>query len=864
MAIRRTSSRTPLLQSKVFRESLVISMMFVALLLLLMLFSYNPTDTSGFSASGKSTFTNLAGRLGADIAANLYYWLGYTSFLLPIFLIIYSVGMLTATPHPLYLKIIKRLSGLLLMLSLGGLLSLHSNIESNLPATLGGYIGLIIASESHSLLGIWGANLFLLLLVVVSVSLFSGLSWLGILELVGGLALLMFSKIITQMKPLSKSQPSPHHNPLDNPLDNPQPSPSISPEKKSVFPVRNILDVLTKRSKPLTGKGGNIEPKFVFMPGQSDIAGKLEESDKLKMSEQQISEQQMTAKPIAQQLGQGSDQGSSQELNHGLGEGTETIPRVPPKTSPTNQSTTEATKTYAKPSPSTSPSPADSSLPTSVNQLQLPTSELLAKAPPQDSGIDEASLLNLGETLVKTLKDFGIEVKLLGHSPGPVVTMFEVEPAAGIKSSRISNLASDLSRSLAVGSVRVVEFISGKSCIGIEVPNPNRQLVNFRQLIESPQFKDPKLLLPLVLGQDIGGKPVVADLAAMPHLLVAGTTGSGKSIGINSMLISLLCRYTPQQLRLILVDPKMLELASYNDIPNLLTPVITDMALAGKSIGWCVNEMDRRYKIMADAGVRNIESYNEKLSSATATSSSGSATNSAPNPADGAPRDATENTTPDDNTPLPYIVIVIDEYADMIMVNRKVEDHLVRLAQKARASGIHIVLATQRPSVDVITGLIKANVPARISFKVSSRIDSRTILDASGAEQLLGKGDMLYMGSGGEMAKRVHGAFVTDEDIHKVTDHCRQQGSPEYHNEVLAAAAAGEKPTNNDGGGGEEKDEFYAAAVEFVRESERVSISSVQRKFKVGYNRAARIIEFMEEEGLVSSMDNAGKRTVLS
>ncbi len=821
--VRNRQPRSLPMQSKLFREALAISIMFVSFMLLLMLLSYNPTDTSNFYAAGDTTFLNLAGRLGAMISASLYYWFGYIAFLGPLFLFIYSWGILSTARHPMHIKLIKRLSGILLLLSLCGLLSFHSEAATELPATLGGYTGIIIASQSHSLLGIWGANLFLLLLVIVSTSLFSGLSWLGIFEVVGGLVMLLFSKL-----QLNKARGL-----MDIPL----------------VPAKNLLDVLTKGHKPSTTKSNSVEPKFVFMPGQSELAGKLEESDKMRMPQNEYKAEQrgsLTTEspqiiPDRQSPSSASPASPQKIIPVGKPTGKSTV-------KPTAKPTAEPTDKYTPPATSTSISKrtgAGTGMQTGAEGYQLPTTDLLTPPAPQDSGLDDATLSNLGETLVNTLKDFGISVKLLGYSPGPVVTMFEVEPAAGIKSSRISNLANDLSRSLAVGSVRVVEFISGKSCIGVEVPNPKRQIVNFRQLLESSEFSDSSLRLPLALGQDIGGTSVVADMAAMPHLLVAGTTGSGKSIGINSMLISLLYKYSPQQLRLILVDPKMLELASYNDIPNMLTPVITDMTLAAKSIGWCVIEMDRRYKLMADSGVRNIESYNEQLTS----------------------KKTPSKLTPDEQTPpeqpLPYIVIVIDEYADMIMVNRKVEDHIVRLAQKARASGIHICLATQRPSVDVITGLIKANVPARISFKVSSRIDSRTVLDQSGAEQLLGKGDMLYMGSGGDPARRVHGAFVTDEDIQKVTDHCRQQGTPEYHHEVFTAPAAGEKPTVA-ASGEEEKDELFAEAVEFIRESERVSISLVQRKFKVGYNRAARIIEFMEEEGIVSSMDNAGKRTILS
>ena len=759
---------------------------FIALMLCLILFSYNPEDPGLFYASGQDNFSNLAGYFGARVASYLYFFLGYGSFFIPIFLILLAVSIIRAKTSQLYIRIIKRLSGLLLVLAICGLLTLRDWQVDVLPSTAGGTLGIIIASNSVNLLGFLGANLFLSGLAIISVSLFSGFSWLQIFEVVGAVVLYIAYKLKL-------------HKMTDLPL---------LPSKGSVNAMVNASGSVFKKKRVNGRQASRREPQLVYQPGKSDIASRLEKDEE--------------AKALALNAARNS-----------------TVAPPPKQTVPTITSLRPKPSEQPSPQQPQDSSPAKSSSAdvarSSIGYI-LPTTDLLSPEGGKTSGVSDEELTIMGETLVNTLLDFGIKADLIGYSPGPVVTRFELEPAAGIKASRISNLANDLSRSLAVGNVRVVEFISGKSCIGVEVPNPSRQMVNFRSLLESPEFNKPSLQLPLALGQDIAGNSIIVDLATMPHILVAGTTGSGKSIGINAMVISLLYKHSPDDLRLIMVDPKMLELASYNDIPNLLTPVITDMNLASKSIGWCVNEMDRRYKLMADFGARNIHSYNQLA----------------------------EKSRPPDSEKLPYIVLVIDEYADMIMINRKVEDHIVRLAQKARAAGIHIILATQRPSVDVITGLIKANIPARISYKVSSRIDSRTILDQSGAEQLIGKGDMLYMGSGGEMAMRVHGAFVADEDINKVTEHCRKHGKPDYKEEVFQAAAAGEKRSGGEGGEkGDEKDELYEEALAFVRDSQRVSISLVQRKFKIGYNRAARIIEFMEEQGVVSEMDTSGKRSVL-
>ena len=477
-------------------------------------------------------------------------------------------------------------------------------------------------------------------------------------------------------------------------------------------------------------------------------------------------------------------------------------------------------------------------------------------------GYTNDSLEHLSRLLELKLQDFGISAEVTEVLPGPVVTRFEIQPAPGVKVSRISALAKDLARSMAVISVRVVEVIPGKSVVGIEIPNEKREMVRLSEVLSSEEYDKSNSVLTLALGNDIAGSPVVADLTRMPHLLVAGTTGSGKSVGVNAMLLSLLFKSTPDQVKLILIDPKMLELSIYDDIPHLLTPVITDMNDAASGLRWCVGEMERRYKLMAELGVRNIGGFNRKITEAIE--------NGDPITDPLFQYDAESEFIEEIPTleKLPYIVVVIDEFADMMMiVGKKVEQLIARIAQKARAAGIHLILATQRPSVDVITGLIKANVPSRIAYQVSSKIDSRTILDQGGAEQLLGHGDMLYLPPGTGVPERIHGAFVDDHEVHKVVADWKKRGTPEYlesvtDEQVVSSISVPGFETNDNSGGGE-SDPLYDEAVAFVLDSQKASISSVQRKLRIGYNRAARLIEQMEESGVVSPMSSNGTREIL-
>ncbi|TXJ01688.1 MAG: DNA translocase FtsK, partial [Aquabacterium sp.] len=481
---------------------------------------------------------------------------------------------------------------------------------------------------------------------------------------------------------------------------------------------------------------------------------------------------------------------------------------------------------------------------------------LLDSAPSHQQGVDAQTLEMTSRLIEKKLKDFGVEVRVVAAAPGPVITRYEIEPATGVKGSQVVNLAKDLARSLSLVSIRVVETIPGKNLMALELPNAKRQMIRLTEILGSQVYHEAQSMLTIGLGKDIVGSPVVADLAKMPHCLVAGTTGSGKSVGINATILSLLYKAEARDVRLILIDPKMLEMSMYEGIPHLLCPVVTDMKQAGNALNWAVGEMERRYKLMSKMGVRNLAGFNKKMDEAKARGEL------IPNPF---------SLTPDEPEPLdrmPHIVIVIDELADLMMVvGKKIEELIARLAQKARAAGIHLILATQRPSVDVITGLIKANIPTRISFQVSSKIDSRTILDQMGAEALLGQGDMLYLAPGSGLPMRVHGAFVSDDEVHRVVEYIKSQGEPNYIEGILEGGNLSDEGSNLDGspmGGGDgEQDPMYDNAVAVVLQHRKASISLVQRHLRIGYNRAARLLEQMEKSGLVSSMATNGNRELI-
>jgi len=486
---------------------------------------------------------------------------------------------------------------------------------------------------------------------------------------------------------------------------------------------------------------------------------------------------------------------------------------------------------------------------------RLPQVDLLDAAQGQSESVSPESLEMTSRLIEKKLKDFGVEVRVVAASPGPVITRYEIEPATGVKGAQVVNLAKDLARSLSLISIRVVEVIPGKNYMALELPNARRQTIRLAEILGSQVYNNAASLLTIGLGKDIVGNPVVADLAKMPHCLVAGTTGSGKSVGINAMILSLLYKAEARDVRLILIDPKMLEMSVYEGIPHLLAPVVTDMKQAANALNWCVGEMERRYKLMSKLGVRQLTGYNRKLDEAAAA---------------GQPIGNPFSLTPQAPEPLerlPHVVVVIDELADLMMVvGKKIEELIARLAQKARASGIHLILATQRPSVDVITGLIKANIPTRLSFQVSSKIDSRTILDQMGAEALLGQGDMLYLTPGAGVPTRVHGAFVSDDEVHRVVSYLKTQGEPNYIDGILEGGtleADADDSAGGPGGADAEADPMYDQAVAIVLQHRKASISLVQRHLRIGYNRAARLLEQMEKSGLVSSMATNGNRDLL-
>jgi S-DNA-T family DNA segregation ATPase FtsK/SpoIIIE len=736
--------------------------------LLIALFSYSPSDPA-WSTSGLNDQTlNSAGVFGAYLADISFSLIGYWAFGVPILLAIKAIQMVferMGDADRWRELVALRSLGLALIVGAGcALASLNQEGASDLPQGAGGIVGLMVGQVFNDWFSGLGARVLLVALFLFGISIFTGLSWLKVMDALGE-------------RTIRYCSASWHW---------------------CYYQVGRIRE---KRAKARAQLSRKIEIQ------QHVETQKLRTPPKIKAPSKPVEKSERAEKEKQVNLFQDM-----------------------------------------------------------VPAGELPALELLDPASHDpNKGFSKEALEGMSRLLELKLKDFGITAEVVAVYPGPVITRFEIQPAAGVKVSRISNLAKDLARSLAVISVRVVEVIPGKSVVGIEIPNEDREIVNFREVLSSRAFDTAKSPLTLALGHDISGLPVVADLAKMPHLLVAGTTGSGKSVGVNAMLLSLLYKCTPDDVRLLLVDPKMLELSVYDGIPHLLTPVITDMKDAANGLRWCVAEMERRYKVMASLGVRNLSGYNRKIEDAKR------AGEVITDPTWRPSKDvmfADQEQVPPALEHLPSIVVVIDEFADMIMiVGKKVEELIARIAQKARAAGIHLILATQRPSVDVITGLIKANVPTRIAFQVSSRIDSRTILDQGGAEQLLGHGDMLYLPPGSGLPTRVHGAFCSDDEVHRVVADWKKRGKPDYIEGLLEEG--GNTPVTaqelqSSGGDDPEADPLYDEAVHFVLESRRASISSVQRKLRIGYNRAARLIEAMEAAGVVSTMGHNGQRDVLA
>jgi S-DNA-T family DNA segregation ATPase FtsK/SpoIIIE len=747
--------------SQRLREAGMLLSCAIACYVLVALISYNAQDASWSHSGTNDQILNFGGIAGAWIADLLFYLFGFLSFLLPTMMFyngIILVKTKNLSPEDRNQMLVIRWSGFILTLISGCALSdLHFGVDPNvMPLAAGGILGQITGNYFSHGLGFLGATVLHMALFLAGLTLFTGISWLALIDNTGKYTLVFIEKIVDRY-------------------------------------------YLTK---------DNMKDKKVRIDRQESFSTEIEKKE-LRRS--------VKIEPVVQQV----EQSISVEKE-------KQIPLF--QTSNTGQS-------------------------------GIPSLSLLDDPKPKTTGYSTAALEAMSHQLELKLKDFGIEIHVESVHPGPVITRFEILPAPGVKVSQISSLAKDLARSLSVIGVRVVEIIPGKSVMGLEIPNENRELVVLSEILRSRTFDESSSPLTLALGKDISGKAVVADLAKMPHLLVAGTTGSGKSVGINAMLLSMLYKATPKEVRMILIDPKMLELNAYEGIPHLIAPVVTDMKEAANALRWCVAEMERRYKLMASLGVRNITGYNRKVSEAIDVGS----------PIKDPLFDKSKlllfpDAVPDELETLPYIVVVVDEFADMMMVvGKKVEELIARLAQKARACGIHLLLATQRPSVDVITGLIKSNIPTRIAFQVSSKIDSRTILDQMGAESLLGHGDMLFLPPGTSLPERIHGAFVDDHEVHAVINEIRKAGGPNYIENVLEESSTTLLPGEaSAGSNGEDLDPLYDEAVSIVTETRKASISYVQRRLKIGYNRAARMIEEMENSGVVSQVQSNGSREVLA
>ena len=810
-------------------------------LLLIALMTYSGADMA-WSAAGQGRPGNAVGKVGALVADILFHGLGYLAYALPLLVMAKLWQLFRKSPRHGGKVWLLRAAGILLSLgALCGLAEMSIWQGSELPVGAGGILGKSLVAVFLPLFSVTGSAILLTGTLALGLMLFLEFSWLRFFDWLGGFLLERGQRLTrgrqsgeTSGIPLTETAVSlpekaesnrkteiaipPAEMPGAMPEDEEQPV-----KKRSLFSRRAKTEKQERVEEPLLSDTllADEEVPLLDTPAEalpwddepvappSPVPKAAAKPARREPTAAVAAEAEIPIEPLQRKESRPSER-AQRELQGKLFKGEDLLP--------------------------------------SIALLDPPRTD-------QAPGFSPERLQEMSKLLVQKLADFGVKIEVTAVAPGPVITRFEIQPAPGVKASKISNLARDLARSMAMISVRVVEVIPGKSVMGIEVPNEDRAVVSLSEVLSSEEYDKSKSPLTLALGHDIGGNPVITDLAKMPHLLVAGTTGSGKSVGVNAMLLSLLFKSTPDELRLILVDPKMLELSVYEGIPHLLTPVITDMKEAANGLRWSVAEMERRYMLMAALGVRNIAGYNKKVKDAIAAGT--------PLPDPLWQIDKSFDTTPPLLEPLPYIVIVIDEFADMMMmVGKKVEELIARIAQKARAAGIHMILATQRPSVDVITGLIKANVPTRIAFQVSSKIDSRTILDQGGAEQLLGHGDMLFMPPGHALPERVHGAFVDDDEVHRLVAEWKLRGEPDYIEEITSHGEEGAGGLSLEGG--DEKDDLYDQAVAFVTETGKCSISSVQRKLRIGYNRAARLVETMEAAGVVSPPAHNGSREVLA
>jgi S-DNA-T family DNA segregation ATPase FtsK/SpoIIIE len=758
---KREPSAQALIVARGLRESALWVFGALALILFVALASYDRTDPAFSSTGQDGPVTNLIGPLGAWLADLFFVLFGGPAYLFPVMLALAGWAFFRerTSREPIDRRSLglRGLGFVLALASSCGLATLHFP-GGSLPNTAGGVLGALVGNGLDTALGFLGATLLLLAVWLGSVSLFTGISWLEVMDRVGQGLLRAVSWVRERL--------------------------STARDVKAGREVRQARQEVVREEQK---KAADRKPPKIEAP-----APRVEKSERVE-KEKQVA---MFERP---------------------------------------------------------------------GSTELPALSLLDDAPPRAGGYSAEALEAMSRLVELKLRDFGVEAEVVEVHPGPVITRFELRPAPGVKVAQISHLAKDLARALSAVSVRVVEIIPGKSTMGLEIPNESREIVTLGEIIKSKAYDELASPLALVLGKDIGGNPVVADLARMPHLLVGGTTGSGKSTAVNAMVLSLLYKSSADQVRLIMIDPKMLELSVYEGIPHLLAPVVTDMKQAANALRWCVAEMERRYQLMAAAGVRNLAGFNRKVKDLADAGTPMRDPLEMKRLAPGGDVDSVPLLEP-----LPYVVVIVDELADLMMiVGKKVEELIARLAQKARASGIHLILATQRPSVDVITGLIKANIPTRIAFQVSAKVDSRTILDQSGAEALLGHGDMLFLQPGTSLPVRVHGAFVSDQEVHRVVGKLKVMSPPVYLDEILDGPSApipglaGES-AGEEGGGDPEQDPLYDEAVRIVAESRKASISGVQRRLKIGYNRAARMIEAMEAAGLVGPLQSNGSREVLA
>ncbi|MBW0146350.1 DNA translocase FtsK 4TM domain-containing protein [Marinobacter sp. CAU 1620] len=823
------------------REGAVIALIALCIYFSMALVTFSPSDPGWASIGHDTSVQNYAGRTGAWLASLFMDFFGQVAYLFPLMIAGYAFMLIRRRNDSMDLHwplFMMRFGGfLLILLSATSLLSLYSVF--GLGVSSGGVLGTAVSEAMVRFFNLPATTLLLIAIFLFAITVTTGLSWFSLMDQIGGLTLragLMLKALFSPNPDKKKTAPSP------------KPEPPVVKDR-----------VAAPKAAPVEKQKGG--PRWWHrIPGFGPSRPKKPSKAPSERKEPGLEGLTTAVDPEPERLESFSS--------------TEDSPTSQP--APSKSAPGDAAAKSAGRSLKISPFKKDEQPPSSKNSkekqpslledLENPIPPISLLDPPEEhkeKGYSEESLEHMSRMLEEKLADFGVSVEVVEVNPGPVITRFEIKPAPGVKVSKISNLAKDLARSLAVLSVRVVEVIPGKSVVGIEIPNEEREMVRLSEVLGARVFEDSASPLTLALGNDIGGNPMVANLAKMPHLLVAGTTGSGKSVGVNAMLLSMLLKATPDEVRFIMVDPKMLELSIYDGIPHLLAPVVTDMKEAANALRWCVAEMERRYRLMANLGVRNIAGYNRKVKDAIAAGEP--LLDPLWKPDEYLANEEQER--PELDT-LPFIVVVIDEFADMMMiVGKKVEELIARIAQKARAAGIHLVLATQRPSVDVITGLIKANIPTRISFQVSSKIDSRTVLDQGGAEQLLGHGDMLYLPPGSGLPVRVHGAFVDDDEVHRVVSAWKARGEPVYVDDVLNGAE-GESlpgvPTLSEGGGDSEGDALFDEAVAFVTEGRRVSISSVQRKFKIGYNRAANLVDAMEASGVVSAAGHNGAREVLA